>query len=357
MLGFSRHSFAGAVLLVLTSACTTILGDDFAIEGDQNAGGTLSTGGTMGTGATAATGGMGGMGTSTGGSTSSMTGPCPTSTHSCLPEAPSGWAGPLAVYHGPQADTAPGCAEGYPDGVHALNAGLEVTGSCGCSCSNPAGTQCGPVTFNQHLNVSCGGTPSQTQVNGNFAPNACKLVADYNQVFTGTTLKVQGGNTVNPGSCTPTGNANLPPPTWSDEVVACGGSPLGGCDPGQICAPQLPAGFTELCITQAGDVQCPSGAYQVRSVAHGDIEDGRSCEACMCATPTGTCGGVVQFRDGDCTSNPIGTTAVNGCSPQVQQTYLFATYVPSTNASCTPSNPQVVGTADGTQPVTFCCLP
>jgi hypothetical protein len=80
------------------------------------------------------------------------------------------------------------------------------------------------------------------------------------------------------------------------------------------------------------------------------------CETCTCGTPTDTCGGAVEFRNGACDSGLIDTTPIDGCSPEVQGTFLFATYIPGENASCAPNDPQVVGTAEGTDPVTFCCL-
>jgi hypothetical protein len=370
-LSWRRHSALGAVIVVLAVGCgdinvengsndpdtgvtqDTATTDTSSVDttttdttpGDTSIGDTATPDTTTGDTAT--------PDTSTGVS-------CPVATHICVTKVPAGWKGPLAVYTGLASESKPGCGTGYPTSVHKLKSALNGgNAACDCSCGSPAGTKCDPVTFNNYGNISCGGTPFTTQLSGDFSANNCKLLGDFTQVFIGMAVSVNGGATSDPGSCKGTLSENIPAPNWDMKFQACSGEPQkGGCDVDQVCAPQIPSSFQKLCITQIGDVLCPSGPYKDRSVAYGSFQDSRACGACICGEPTGTCGGNVQFREGQCGLNkPWNTSPVGGCSPPVQGMYLFATYVPSSTASCSAGSPKITGSATATDATTVCCLP
>lgn len=346
--GTTDGGTTGSATLGSTSAITA--------TGGTTSGTGFTTGGLSGTGTASST-----SGTTSGTGDSGTTGGamCPETTHACLPAVPSGWTGPLAVHTGAAAELPPSCQGGYTQPLFDLNGDLQAPPvTCDCECGDPVGTTCQPITMDRYANVSCSATPTGTQIGGSFAERQCKMVADYTMVFTGTFHKMSDGGVSTPGACTEMPTEIIPMASWSSALRGCGTTTpdAGGCGMDETCAPVVPDAFADTCIAQTGDVQCPVSPYSERAVYYGDFADTRSCSECTCGTPTGTCGGTVDFRNGECDGPAFEQVGLGDCSGNLSGNYLFATYVPSDGA-CAASNSVVQGSAQGTQPATFCCLP
>jgi hypothetical protein len=149
--------------------------------------------------------------------------------------------------------------------------------------------------------------------------------------------------------------------SFAQRVRACApGSSLvrGGCDDGELCAPAAP--FTgPVCIVQAGDHACPSGAYSQRSVAYTGIDDTRACSPCACARDCSYDYFVYDPADLTCSSAPlVDETAGHGCplvTPSAGKVRVGVSVAGT--GSCSASGGSPTGSAQGSDPVTICCAP
>jgi hypothetical protein len=88
-------------------------------------------------------------------------------------------------------------------------------------------------------------------------------------------------------SCSVNGGVALDTPQpWGEQAHACLPVPLDGCGDTEVCIPKVPMDH-ELCIYAEGDRDCPAG-YDVKRLAHRDVEDTRGCAPCEC-TPLAYC--------------------------------------------------------------------
>jgi hypothetical protein len=146
------------------------------------------------------------------------------------------------------------------------------------------------------------------------------------------------------------------------------------CPAEQVCAPAEPEEFLPgLCIMQEGEHDCPVElGYTERTVLFEDIDDNRECQtgSCSCSTPTGSCGGNLEFfasgPNSTC-AGPALATLKNSSSPFQESNLCQARpasadvvryAVDSDSLSCrTTGEPEVAGSAIGTGATTICCMP
>lgn len=204
------------------------------------------------------------------------------------------------------------------------------------------------------------------------------------------------------GSCTPDPSVQPTPAGFDTRTIACGTfeAIAEGCGDG-LCVPQPAAPYdSDVCIWAEGDLECPAG-FDDRTVYHSDFTDTRSCSACSCGGPSGSCEGQsIRVRgwcdiDGffcvggpNCGPNSSGaceeevTFAISElsacealdhtdyCTPLCEPGEVCAscttqhdlieirdiTYdAGDPNASCPPSGGQPTGSVSGTSPTTICC--
>ncbi len=365
--------------------------------GTGNSGGTGATeGGTGATGATGGNPGGGGGGTGNENCTNGVdddgdnfvdcADPDCQSGYTCVSSVPAGWTGPVALYDG--SDTAPGCnaSGGYPTQKLGANSGIDGgTAVCPtCTCTTPPTLACSAnLVFFESSSCGVGscwgsgaGCPGTTP---NVATSACGPQA-FCQLPGG--VKPQGvivTAVTADGSCTvgSTGTKQIPAPTWTNTVRACGDAPTagGGCGSG-VCVPAPPSPFEgSPCIYKTGDNSCPA-AFPTKKLANQNFQDTRTCTACTCGAIGGaTCsGGTVKFYTDDfCGVNEQAFT-VGGChaltpDPTPSAPLLQCNNLPADTRSavlsgatlsgtgnCPPAGGSVSGAVLPIDPITFCCL-
>jgi hypothetical protein len=107
----------------------------------------------------------------------------------------------------------------------------------------------------------------------------------------------------------------------------------------------------------AGDDACPPGAYAVRHVYFGGVDDSRGCTPCTCAAENFSCGAEIDAYPStalSCTGLPDRYAAPFTCEPVNQPANFELTLTP-TLGSCTPSTTTPAGAATPVSPVTICC--
>jgi hypothetical protein len=369
----------------------------FYATGGGNVGGTGATGG--GTGGTGGgPGGSGGTGSGTGnenctngadddGDTSiDCADPDCTTLFACVPGTPAGWTGPVALFEG--AEDAPQCGEsgGFPVQKQAAHSGLvEGTSTCPtCTCNASASSCTANLVFFESATCSAGGCWG----NGVGCPGSA-LEAENGICEPLGFCQSNGGNTkasgviataiTAKGGCTSgsTGAADIPTPTWNNNVRACGDAPTGqGCGGGNVCAPKPAAPFgTSACIYKTGDTACPS-PYSTKKLVHQNVQDTRSCTPCGCGPLTGaTCSaGTLTIYTGDfCSQNPQ-PLAVSSCetmtvdptpsAPQAQcgnlpadtRSAMLTGSTLTGTPDCAETGGVISGAATAIDPITFCCL-
>jgi len=282
----------------------------------------------------------------------------------CVPSVPSGWAGPVELYAGSSA--APPCTTDFTtayDGNSQLDA---PAASCSCQC-NPSVTQCASPTMTIYeaacvagTGCSCTGTSCDTftlqaAVCTTVAPSACTV-----KVATGMNATAP----VPSGSCPPVAGKSAAPITWGTSAQACSSSiaiAQVDCPAGDVCAPKAAAPYgSTLCISQAGDIACPTQGYTQKQTFYGGADDQRTCTACTCGSPTGaSCDATIDMytsADGSCTGTPNEFITPFSCDP-VNDPVDMRLVVSSQGGSCVASTVSATGSATPISPTTFCCLP
>lgn len=319
-------------------------------SGNQGAGGnptSSSSSSATGTGGSVGGGGTGGTG---GGPPE-----CEASTHTCVPETPVDWTGPLALYTGDGAVAPPACVGTYPTAAGAYNSELDPgVASCNCSCDPAQGIMCTASVNLCYTSSSCFLICNGT--NATVPPTACTDISS----LAATNVHVSNPAPTSMGSCAPQPNNTLPTPTWGTAAKACGGATTSptGCMAGELCAPLALAPFDKMCVVHTGDVACPNAFYAEKHVFFENFDDTRACSACSCGAASSTCGGHVDFTQQNCTilvsqvnAGTCATKDLNGFVP------TNAIYAPDPSGSCPPSGGVLSGTVTEAAPVTFCCQP
>ncbi len=275
---------------------------------------------------------------------------------------PEQWNGPVTLATTTLGET-PDCG-GAPEQLSARGNVDAPEASCACECADATGASCSEAVLTAWGDDgTCGGTEvfSQTLVPGgdgcNFMPSgeATGDVPVADSSFWSMTTSSSGG------ACAPQSTFDVPAASYREEVAGCGTQPLEGeCDGGASC---IDAGGTgSVCVWQAGDHACPAGDFSERTVYfRGDISDGRSCTACSCGTPQGSCPTTeARLHEGYYCNGPsvgIRQNCEEACFGPGCETYAISAGLSlgAAQASCEPSTSEVQGAATGTDPVTVCC--
>ncbi len=268
----------------------------------------------------------------------------------CIPQAPTGWAGPVAFAEATQAAALPACSAPYPlqtyEGRQNLNC---APANCSaCSCARVAGSCPATVTF--WNSAGCAGAGQSLAT-----PPSCYGLAGFGPY-------VKGSAAPSGSSCSASGGSpSVSPVSWSLAGRACRPSALvaGGCASTSVCVqrPQSPFEGT-LCVFAAGDIPCPAEGYAAsRRVFYGGHNDARTCTACACAAtacspgmaafyPLMMCGGSARLFSvptSACTDLG-GSVASWSYSPGLPICEVTGASSPTGN--CSPA-----------MPTTVCCLP
>lgn len=399
-----------ALLALSGAACglSSSLDDIFADSGGTGASGTGadggggsggSAGGSGGAGAAGGSGGAvttgsggdvttgtGGSTTSTGGSTMTGTGvedcldgadndgdgdtDCADSECSpdfeCVPPVPAGWQGHFHVSRTDHPTPPPACDGGSNPAV--FFAGPAGPAECSaCSCGALQGATCSAPQLSCWAgSTSCSG--SATDWTPALADGQChkpgNLLGFSQTLSCSITAPSQ---VIDKGSCAPSGVDFPNKETWQNQVGACDLPEGGGCGGAQACVPKAAGAPAEaLCISKAGDVDCPAGPYSQKAVTFTGGTDERSCSACTCGDGDSACnGGSYTVYDPDqCGNNGNENPAtISSASCQNVSSLLdFGTWsmkgtLPQPQGACPPDGGSPQGQVQVDGPVTFCCQP
>jgi hypothetical protein len=275
----------------------------------------------------------------------------------CMPAAPTGWVGPLAI----RTDSAPvSCTGAFPTQSGALaHAGLNAPApNCANACTTSSSCQiiCYLDFFTTTTTAgTCGGAQGGLSTNDN---NSCIMMGPPYHAA-GTDVRIGASNTS--PYCRVDSNGAVPPAaSWSTEFVACDGTnPTGACSAGNVCKSGIPAPFEpRFCIYKQGDpatLSCPA-AYPAKRTFYQSYSDTRNCSECTCSSTNPSC----TFDAVECTAPgcaSCGTTSKIGCfAPMTFPRYYRTTVTPGGSCVST-SNSAPTGSAAGTNPVVVCCQP
>jgi hypothetical protein len=271
--------------------------------------------------------------------------------YGCVPAAPGGWSGPIALYDGdPKA--VPPCPAEHPITAYQGHAALlQQPATCGaCLCATPQ-VSCTPGTLTFTGDTACA-TAQGSAVQP--APGQCGGVVPP----AGTKGYTAAAATAVAGQCAPSGGAKtLPPATWGRAGLAClGGGLGGGCAPGTFCsgtpvAPFVPA----LCIYRSGDVACPAG-FADKHLFVDTVVDTRDCGACTCGAPRVGCDATTQLYAGAACAGQALDVVDDGSCTMAAGSVASIKVVVSTTGGCPPGGGQPTGSlAEGSQKTTACC--
>lgn len=315
-------------------------------SGSTAQGGAGAEGGSAGNAGSAGTGGSAGNAGSS--ATAGSGGTAATCTGNCLPPAPSGWSGPVAMYEG---NSPPACVGDFAGTALTAKSEFEVGQSrCDCACDPPTGESCGNAVVCKTSNCFQLCNPGDY----NIAPNTC--VASGSS--TGSRYNFANTPKYTATGCQPRPTTTIDPSGFRNDVIACDmADPGGTCDGGAICTPKLGASFQSACVIQAGDVPCPAGPYSVKVTTYSGFTDDRRCTSCTCGSATGTCNAQIAVVSG-CTGLPVYYAGADAgqCSAAVSAPSTYIEYGVNPQGSCPPSAPGTTGEAKATGAATLCCL-
>lgn len=291
-----------------------------------------------------------------GGTTGSESGGplCDPATHRCVPAAPAGWDGPVALFENAADAATPTCGEGFPLFAFEAFTDLEVAAAqCGCTCGPPNNATCATPTVQRKNAVNCG-----------VAPDSSWLVSVCSNSVAGPTGQYwRAISQVNGGTCMAMPTNIVPPAGFETRITACaaaGGDAL-GCEGDESCIPSPEAPLDgRMCVWQAGNLQCPAGEWSSRQLLHESLDDDRGCSQCACGNATGACTGSVTVRNLQCGAGGVVTqTSLSiGAACQQLNYAIFSGGPPSvtpSNPTCAAANSTPVGDADPVGPITLCC--
>jgi hypothetical protein len=290
----------------------------------------------------------------------------------CVPAAPAGFTGPVALAEGATQADLPACG-----GAHSVESftgwgSPQCPFTCSaCGCALPTGVDCSNPTIAMD----------------NLAPReflicprpTIELPLDTCLPVTGTyNSYITVAGTPSGGSCTPSGgNAVKTPVGWIASRIcrsqAAGGA---GCAAGLVCWPKPPTPYQpQACVVGTGNLDCPASGYIKKHdyYTNQDINDTRDCTStCTCGSPSGmTCPahvGVfserVSGREQPCDSSLLldEATIPSPCT-RLSSNIGFVKAITKiklhAGGSCTPSGDAfATGTCTPTGPQsTVCCMP
>ncbi len=279
---------------------------------------------------------------------------------SCVPAAPPGWSGPVALYAGTSAS--PGCPAGSSPALQG-GSGLTAPPATCSACTCSGAVTCTAPAFAMYGDPECNGsscaTGTATQAACSVAPSTCGVVA----------VGIQVQSSPSATGCAPSAqNPVTPPVSWSTSATGCAVSPAAACGASAVCVPATSSGV-QACIYQPGDASCPPGPYATKQLLFTGVADTRGCSACSCGTPPGaTCSGGSILMDPELAQTPTcgsGATVPVPTTCEESNPYTGAPQIglhlvtPATPSStkCAPAGGQPTGGAAATAPTTVCCAP
>jgi hypothetical protein len=163
--------------------------------------------------------------------------------------------------------------------------------------------------------------------------------------------------TLSASACAPKLIQAVAEPVWQIAARACvGGSASGACGNGELCVPK-PADGWKLCVYQSGSAVCPAG-YPEKQFLYDGLVDNRTCSACTCGAPQGSCTGYTWlFTATQCNflSAPYQKVEFLTCTGPLSA--ASAKLEATGSASCAPGTSIVQGALELQNPRTFCCAP
>ena len=219
---------------------------------------------------------------------------------------------------------------------------------CECECGPVQGGECsGPAQLERTSDESC-------LLFASAEPVATSCTQLGNAIGSGDHLIATTEAT--DGSCSPSGNSSILPPSLDESLTLCHYPSATTCSDG-LCLPLVPDG--QYCIWQTGEHECPTDTnYFDEVLGFSGFKDGRACDSCSCGPPADYCSGRVDlFESSDCSGAAATTPAeidecVDASSPANSARYVVST---DTEASCNPSGGTVQGDISWLGATTFCC--
>jgi hypothetical protein len=280
----------------------------------------------------------------------------------CLPPAPAGWTGPVALYDGAESGKPADCTDAGAYTANKVETYFNLTAPAAtCDCGTPkiTGRKC-TAGASSYTDPSC-------TMNGLKIANLTTELAACGVTSgdMGSFYRVSAGTLV-PGTCTfPNATTTKPTKTYEKVQVACGQSQTTACatKPSEcVTTPAPTAPFTRMCIHKDGDELCPSKDYPSRIVSFKSVDDQRACVACT-ATPTGGACGTKWGNQSSASScadpliaAPTDKTAATGCYSYGGSGVIIDIRPMAPSAgTCTPQGGTPTGQAKLIDPVTFCC--
>ena len=306
--------------------------------------------------------------------------------YACVPRAPSGWSGPVALFNAAAVVTPPSCPSGFVEtpvfeGHSELATPPATCSTCSCSVSGVTCSSPQPASPDDEAAVffsepecagGCGWVPPD---DGNLLKPGMCVGLTFGVETPGT---CSAPRSVQLGLSTPSGTAKcepstqtptIPPVAWADNARACHASTSDkGCESGFVCAPKANHPFEDkLCIVRIGegDVSCPEGPYSQKHVFYRDAQDTRSCTDCDCGSATNVrCEGELQtYASTTGCSNQDGVIPLGTCGdfpPARTEGDGFSKWFRLSvqpKASCSSSGGEPIGTVTPTRPQTICYMP
>lgn len=306
-----------------------------------------------------------GGGSSSGGSSSGGA----TCGGTCIAAAPSGWTGPFQLYSGSTA-SAPTCPNGMTNMLEG-NAGLTAASAecSACTCDDSGDdVQC-EVSLLVSTSSTCD-LSGGCYASGAATSNSCTMGDCASELI--------AYETGYPGALYPTPTAfwsgtpstetqMLPPITWATTAVGCGETspPTAGCSGGSVCVPTPEAPYQSgLCVSQSGDVSCPTAVFVSKSLYYTGTDDSRYCTPCGCASndSAGCTGDVALYSETGCNSvvttiSTYGSACIS--TPLVQKDGILSWQMTNVIVSGNPVSTAQGGLPEGSvaaiNPVTVCC--
>ncbi len=288
--------------------------------------------------------------------------------YACVPPVPAGWKGPVSYAQAASPALPPDCPPGY-EGPLAGNAGFDApAASCATCTCGASGQTCAAtvvVDSDTSCNNGCAGAPTTSGACVALPAN-CSAGASFAANLPPPAIS---GGTCSPSVAPPT----VPPIAWTTVARVCAysrpaNSP-GGCALGSQCllAPSAADGARACVYSQAdpAPTSCPPG-YDVQgpTTFYQGHADARACSDCTCSSSApsgGSCSGTVALFSGtSCTGTSTSYTLGAGCQPlslSPRPVAVMGDYAVHVAGACSAaSQPQPIGTATPTLPVTVCCM-
>lgn len=258
----------------------------------------------------------------------------------CAPGVPEGWSGPFYIV---DATTPVECPTGFARqdlGFRGLSA---LPPTCACNCL-PEGGNCS-IGFELSITSTCFGP----LVTGSLQDETCIAYG-----AAGQDVRMLAQLAGSPVSCAPDVSMNVAEATWESASTFCAAPARGGDCGADECIAQSPEGYsTQLCVSGDGDVDCPAGDWDTRTVVYRSFEDQRACDGCTCSGPSACEAQASAYDNGGCggTPQPVG---FNDCTDiSVSGSYWVGAAID--NGTCEASTVTAAGQAIPSDAVTLCC--